>query len=547
MADNFNTFKNIGDTVSFDSLYRGIENMGKAIASARAAKAKANAKSNDELQKMILTLDQQKGLTSLQAQKNKNDYANALQVTLEAAKTDPNTTLSTFLTAKQDYNAYSNMAVDQSKVEEEIRRKAGEGLISASVLDLYNQATKDGNMLPFLNPNVQLELNRQGIYVVPDPNSEAELTDGTKAPIWAFVSAPSLAKPKSIVDEFTKIKNDPSNYTSTVSSVKTPTKIKGVFDNAVTETFTIKPEKVTELKEQLASDVGIQSLYRTDNELWTKKTLLKYEEINQDQTLQNLSQEEKLKLAAKRAIQQDIDDYNKNGLFNYDKKNLGTVTERADSKIIINNKQNVIDRGALGAGQQMRYVKGAAANEAMNTTDQVNAIAAKLKANGDRPVIEDFNGRKVVYTRVRPGVVMANYLDEVNEQTAGFQIQKRKQGTGAGEFLYTPGDLGSEQFYDQATLSPVKQSEVSKIMKKGSIDEYVKINGKVYAKFTSVIEGNKGISIDATNAFYVYVRPDSELDRNGASMYENQGGKTINSMYKWDGWNAEQNNAPVFK
>lgn len=547
MADNFNTFKNIGDTVSFDSLYRGIENMGKAIASARAAKAKANAKSNDELQKMILTLDQQKGLTSLQAQKNKNDYANALQVTLEAAKTDPNTTLGTFLTAKQDYNAYSNMAVDQSKVEEEIRQKAGEGLISASVLDLYNQATKDGNMLPFLNPNVQLELNRQGIYVVPDPNSEAELTDGTKAPIWAFVSAPSLAKPKSIVDEFTKIKSDPSNYTSTVSSVKTPTKIKGVFDNAVTETFTIKPEKVTELKEQLASDVGIQSLYRTDNELWNTKTIKEYAAIEADPLTKTLPQEEKLKLAAKRAIQKDIDEYNKNGLFNYDKKNLGTVTERADQNITINNKQNVIDRGPLGAGQQMRYVKGAAANEAMNSQDQVNAIAAKLKANGDRPVIEDFNGRKVVYTRVRPGVVTANYLDEVNEQTAGFQIQKRKQGTGAGEFLYTPGDLGSEQFYDQATLSPVKQSEVSKIMKKGSIDEYVKINGKVYAKFTSVIEGNKGISIDATNAFYIYVRPDSELDRNGASMYENLGGKTINSMYKWDGWNAEQNNAPVFK
>jgi hypothetical protein len=543
MADNLNTFKNIGDTVSFDSLYRGIENMGKAIASARAAKAKAAAKSNDELQKMILTLDQQKGLTSLQAQKNRQDLATTLENTFTAAKENPNTTLSTFLTERQNYNMSSNMAVDQSKVEQDIRQKAGEGLISASVLDLYNQATKEGNMLPFLNPNVQLELNRQGIYVESDPRSVKKLSDGTEGATWAFVSAPSLAKPKSIVDEFAKIKNDPSNYTSTVSSVKTPTKIKGVFDNAVTETFTIKPEKVTELKEQLASDVGIQSLYRTDNELWNGKTFFEYEAINKDQTLQTLPQEEKLKLAAKRAIQKDIDAYSKNGLFNYDKKNLGTVTERADQNITINNKQNVIDNTALTASSDPKKIKGARALDAINDQAQLNAIAAKLKKNGDKPVRDKFNGKDIVYIRVGPGKVDAYYLEDATEQSAGFQTQKQKQGQGTGSFIYTPGSMSSELgFYDPETLAPVNESEVSKIMKEGTIDDVVKIKGEIYLKYTKTIKDEKGISLANENFYYVKMRKDGRLDRAVSSQYENSNGKKVTTMYQWDGWGSEETN-----
>lgn len=547
MADNFNTYKNIGNTVSFDSLYRGIENMGKAIAAARTAKAKAQAKSNDELQKMILTLDQQKGLTSLQAQKNKSDLATALTNTFEAAKKDPNTTLGTFLTERTNYNTSSNMAVDQSKIENEIRQKASEGLISASVIDLYNQATKDGNMLAFLNPNIQLELNRQGIYVVADPNSVATLTDGSKSPTWAFVSSPTLAKPKSIIDEFAKIKNDPSNYTSAITTnEKTRTKVNGVWDTKTIETFTIKPEKITELKEQLASDVGIQSLYRTDNELWNKKTLLEYEAINKDQTLQGLSQEEKLKLAAKRAIQKDIDAYNSQGKFNYADIKTGTVTEKSDSKIIINNART-IDRGPMSASSGVKTIKGARALDAINTPEQLKEIGAKLKKNGDNPVYDTFNGKKIMY--VREGkYVNAYYMDEVNEQAAGFQIQKTKQNADPKSFVYTPGDLKDKQFYDPANLAPVSQSKVSQIMKEGTIDDYVKIGGKIYAKYTSIIQGAEGISLDRTNSFYVYVEPDQEFDRIGASYYENKGGKAIISMYDWDGWGSEEtNDTPVIK
>jgi hypothetical protein len=542
MAENFNTFRNIGDTVSFDSLYRGIENMGKAIASARAAKAKAQAKSNDELQKMILTLDQQKGLTSLQSQKNRSDLATVLKNTFEAAKEDPNTTLGTFLNQRADYYTSSNMAVDQSKVENEIRQKAGEGLISATVLDLYNQATKEGNMLPFLNPANQLELNRQGIYVVADPKSVATLTDGTKTATWAFVSSPSLAQPKSIIDEFAKIKNDPSNYTSAIASVKTETKIKGVFDNAITETFTIKPEKVTELKEQLASDVGIQSLYRTDNELWEKKTSLEYDAIDRDPITKTLPQEEKLKLAAKRAIQKDIDAYNKQGGFNYDDKSMGTVTEKSESKTIINNYPRTIDRGPMSASSGVKSIKGARALDAINTDAQLKEIAAKLKQNGDKPVYDTFNGKKIMYVRVKPGVVDAFYMDEVNEQAAGFQIQKTKQNADPKSFVYTPGDLKDKQFYDPANLEPVSQSKVSQIMKEGTIDDYVKIGGKIYARYTSIIQGAEGISIDRTNSFYIYVDRDQEFDKIGASYYENKGGKAITSMYDWDGWGSEETN-----
>jgi len=541
MADNFNTYQTIGDTVSFDSLYRGIENMGKAIAAARTAKAKAQAKSNDELQKMILTLDQQKGLTSLQAQKNKSDLATALTNTFEAAKKDPNTTLGTFLTERTNYNTSSNMAVDQSKIENEIRQKAGEGLISATVLDMYNQATKEGNMLPFLNPNNQLELNRQGIYVVPDPNSVATLTDGTKSATWAFVSSPSLAKPKSIIDEFAKIKNDPSNYTSAITTnEKKETKVNGVWDTKTIETFTIKPEKITELKEQLASDVGIQSLYRTDNELW-KKTVLEYDAINKDQTLQGLPQEEKLKLAAKRAIQKDIDAYNAQGKFNYADIKTGTVTEKSDSKIIINNART-IDRGPMKASSGIKTIKGARALDAINTKEQLNEIAAKLKKNGDNPVYDTFNGKKIMYVRVKPGVVDAFYMDEVNEQAAGFQIQKTKQNADPKSFVYTPGDLKDHKFYDPANLAPVEQSKVSQIMKEGTIDDYVKIGGKIYARYTSIIQGAEGISIDRTNSFYIYVERDHELDNIGAAYYENKGGKEINSLYDWDGWGSEETN-----
>jgi hypothetical protein len=543
MADNFNTFKNIGDTVSFDSLYRGIENMGKAMASARAAKAKAAAKSNDELQKMILTLDQQKGLTSLQAQKNRSDLATVLTNTFEAAKTDPNATLGTFLNQRADYNTASNMAVDQSKVENEIRQKAGEGLISATVLDLYNEATKEGNMLPFLNPNNQLELNRQGIYVVADPKSVKTLTNGSQAATWAFVSSPSLAQPKSIVDEFAKIKNDPSNYTSAITTnEKKETKVNGVWDTKTIETFTIKPEKVTELKEQLASDVGIQSLYRTDNELWEKKTFLEYDAIEKDPITKTLPQEEKLKLAAKRAIQKDIDAYDKQGRFNYADTKVGTVTEKSESKTIINNYPRTIDRGPMSASSGVKSIKGARALDAINTDAQLKEISAKLKQNGDKPVYDTFNGKKIMYVRVKPGVVDAFYMDEVNEQAAGFQIQKTKQNADPKSFVYTPGDLKDRQFYDPSNLEPVSQSKVSQIMKEGTIDDYVKIGGKIYARYTSIIQGAEGISIDRTNSFYIYVEPNQELDRIGASYYENKCGKGINSMYNWDGWGSEETN-----
>ena len=114
MADNLNTFKNIGDTVSFDSLYRGIENMGKAIASARAAKAKAEAKKNDETMKMVMSKQAETGMTPLWSINNLGNYTNFINTATNKIASNPNTGMNDIPVLYAEYQQKAQLTKAQS-------------------------------------------------------------------------------------------------------------------------------------------------------------------------------------------------------------------------------------------------------------------------------------------------------------------------------------------------------------------------------------------------------------------------------------------------
>lgn len=541
MADNFNTFKNIGDTVSFDSLYRGIENMGKAIASARAAKAKAEAKKNDELMKMVYQKNMETGKTPLQGIKNYQDFTSFLTTATNNIASDPNAGMNTVNLLFADYLTKSQLTTQQSNEEKKIRDGYSEGkAVSPEVITAFDKAYEaGGNMQWFTDPNNELDLARQGIFVTPDKSSEVNV-NGKKFYQWGYIST-SLSKAKNLTDELNKANGNISNYdvTSEVGNVKD---LKGGKRGQQTvemvKKYTLKPGKKEEIADQYSNDLEIQRFYLVNEDLFENK--VKPNLLSIQKLYPNMSLQEQLGLAAKQTIKYDVLAHN----FDYKDPSTQVLSGPNVTNVTVNNKQNIIDNTALKASTDPKKIKGARALDAINTQAQLNEIAAKLKKNGDKPVRDKFNGKDIVYIRVGPKMVDAYYLEDATEQSAGFQTQKQKQGQGTGSFIYTPGSMSSELgFYDPETLASVNESEVSKIMKEGTIDDVVKIKGDIYLKYTKTIKDEKGISLANENFYYVKMRKDGRLDRAVSSQYENSNGKKVTSMYNWDGWNAESNNA----
>jgi hypothetical protein len=233
-------------------------------------------------------------------------------------------------------------------------------------------------------------------------------------------------------------------------------------------------------------------LYRTDNELWEKKTSLEYDAIDRDPITKTLAQEEKLKLAAKRAIQKDIDAYNKQGRFNYDDKSLGTVTERADTKIIINPPKP-------------QYT--------------IN----------DKAGIADwtYNG-----TQILTGNLQTQWANQANYASGG----RNKFNVGGIE--------GKKTIYLDSDLKPIT-ANLASISNEWEYKEIYKIDGKIYVEITPGITADKKVNIGSA---LIEVKRGSTIDNTLRKLYEVNGSK-LASMEDWSGWNAVSNgnNAPVFK
>jgi hypothetical protein len=548
MADNFNTYKTIGDTVSFDSLYRGIENMGKAMASARAAKAKAAAKKDDEIMKMIYQKDMDTGKTPLQGLKNRKDFSNFLTTTQNSVAKDPNTGMNTVSDYWSQYKQKSDITTQQSKVEQLLTDAPSQGLaVSPIIGEEYNKAFANGGDMSYFtdqDPKKVLFLARQGITVQPDPNSAIKDANGKITGYsWGYVSA-TPTKATNLTDELDKVINNDNNFDKTQDIVGTAKDLKGANKDYQTatkqDTYTIKAGKVAQLADEYSNNPEIQKFYLVNNDIFDNKVKTIYLGYKNNSNYSNMSDQQLLSMSARDAIKIDI----LNTDFNKKKNDLILLSPPAQTNVTVNNKQDIIDNTSLTASSDPRKIKGARALDAINDQAQLNEIAAKLKKNGDNPVRDKFNGKDIVYVRLGPGKVDAYYLDDSTEQSAGFQTQKQKQGQGTGSFIYTPGSMSSELgFYDPETLAPVSESAVSKIMKEGTIDDVVKINGKIYLKYTKTIKDATGISLANENFYYVEMRKDGRLDRAVSSQYNNKGGKKVITMYDWDGWQAESNNA----
>ena len=535
MADNLNTYQTIGSTVSMDALYRGIENMSKSIAAARAAKAKAEAKKNEELQKQVLSKQAETGMTPLWSIKNLDNYSNFITTSTNEIATNPNTGMNKIPTIYAEYQQQAQLTKAQSEIEKNIRTAQQQGYaVSPEVVKAYDKAYEaGGNMEWFTNPDNQLFLARQGIYVTPDRRSEVDV-NGKKFYQWGYVST-NLSKAKNLTDELNKATGNTSNYnvTETTGAVKDiPGAKKGQQTIEMFTNYELKPGKKQEIADQYSNDLEIQRFYLVNDDTWGKVeknyTLLKT-------NFPNLGQDQLLTAAAKKTIYDDVMAHD----FNYKKPSTQVLSGPAQTNITINNA--IKDNTVIGAGVDTKYVDSGedAVKEALWTKPQLDNAVKLLKENSNNPVRYQLpNGKTVIYKYkdLAKKIVIATYANPLDEQSAGLQTQRIRQGSRKEDAItYKPGDFSTQELYDPTTLSKVNPSKVLGISQNWEIEDYLKVGDTIYAKITAQIPGGqgKGVAMKGQNSYYL------KLDKNKISKFDKIGAGEygVKSMYDWKGWN----------
>jgi hypothetical protein len=541
MADNLNTFKNIGDTVSFDSLYRGIENMGKAIASARAAKAKADAKKNDELMKMVYQKNMETGKTPLQGIRNLQDYTSFLSTATNNIASNPNTGMNTVNLLFADYLTKSQLTTQQSNEEKKIRDGYSEGkAVSPEVINAFDKAYEaGGNMQWFTDPNNQLDLARQGIYVTPDKSSEIDV-NGKKFYQWGYIST-SLSKAKNLTDELNTAAGNISNYdvTSEVENVKDLQGGKrGQQTVGMAKKYTLKPGKKEEIADQYSNDTEIQRFYLVNKDLFDYKVQPNLTSIQN--LYPNMSLQEQLGLAAKQAIKSDVLAHN----FDYKDPSTQVLAGPNVTNVTVNNQPQWVVSNKSSEGDKDILIPGGTSKDIDWTADRLKAARNALKNGGGNmvefvvPGTGKGAGKTVMVYIDKQGAVQSGYTKKVKQQNAGMQsnfINQKDFNAQSLEFRpgFTQGVKGN--YYDPLTMEKIPQNQILKVSNKWQINDYVKIDGVVYVSVNPVVPDNKDINIGEA---LIPVTDGDFFDDLGSKMYK------TDSMTRWKGWkdNASSTN-----
>lgn len=544
MADNFNTFKNIGDTVSFDSLYRGIENMGKAIASARAAKAKAEAKKNDELMKMVYQKNMETGKTPLQGIRNYQDFTNFLTTATNNIASDPNTGMNTVNLLFAEYLTKSQLTTRQSEIEKKLTEGPSQGLAVSPVIgEEYNKAYANGGDMQWFtdqNPKKVLFLARQGITVQPDPESAIKDANGKVTGYkWGYVSA-TPTKAKNLTDELDKVINNDNNFDKTQDIVGNAKGIGGSTKGYQTATkqdvYTIKPGKVAQLADEYSNDVEIQRFYLVNDNLYDNKVDPLYQTYKTMPEYQGYSDQQLLSLAARDAIKNDIMAYD----FSKKKNDLMLLSPPAQTKVVVNNNQpQWVVSTKSSKGDKTILMPGGTSKDIDWTAERVKAAKDAVKnAGGMTEFTVSGNGKgagkKVMVYLDNNGNVQSGYPKVIEQQNSGMQSNFINQKDFNGQSLefrpgFTQGINGS--YYDPITMEKIPQNKILKISNKWRINDYVKIDGQLYVSVNPVVPDNKDINIGEA---LIPVVAGDYFDDLGSKMFE------TDSMTSWKGW---QNNA----
>ena len=542
MADNFNTFRNIGDTVSFDSLYRGIENMGKAIASARAAKAKAEAKKNDETMKMVMSKQAETGMTPLWSINNLGNYTNFINTATNKIATNPNTGMNDIPVLYAEYQQKAQLTKQQSEVEKNIRTAQQQGFaVSPEVVKAYDKAYEaGGNMQWFTDPNNQLFLARQGIYVTPERSSEKDV-NGKKFYQWGYVST-TLSKAKNLTDELNTAAGNISNYdvTSEVGNVKD---LKGANKGQQTvemaTKYTLKPGKKEEIADQYSNDLEIQRFYLVNDDLFDNKVQPNLLAIQKQYP--NLSLDEQLNLAAKQTIKYDVLAHN----FDYKTPSNQVLAGPNQTNVTVNNQPQYVVSTKSSQGPKTILIPGGTSKDIDWTAERVAAAKDAIKKNGGKmaefvvPGNGKGNGKTVMVYLDKSRNVQSAYTKEVNQQNAGMQsnfINQKDFNAQSLEFRpgFTQGVKGN--YYDPKTMEKISQPEILKISETWKINDFIKIDGVLYASVNPKVPGNADVNISEA---LIPVAEGDFFDDLGAKMFN------TGSMTKWKGWKdtSSTNNA----
>jgi hypothetical protein len=491
MAENLNTFRNIGDTVSFDSLYRGIENMGKAIASARAAKAKASIKKDEMISKMLVDKQIETGMTPLQSVANSANFFTFYNDAVNKITADPNNGINSVNLNYANYRTQADIFKGQSNVELDIKKKASEGYaIKSDVIQDFNEAAREGNMTRFLTPQRQLELARQGIYVTPTTFSYKN-EKGEKIDVpWGLISA-DPQKQKDISEELKKYTSDASNYDETTSVSSAEDVDKSKKGNQVAKEkklYTFKASRKTQLAEDLSNDKEIQRYYLFNDNIWKGKVLNIFNNISTEDATKDLPLQTRLTMAAKQAI--------------YDNVMNNTDLNQA--------KENIMQL-SLGSTTNVKVV---------------NAPPKPQYTVNDKAGIADwtYNG-----TQILTGNLQTQWANQANYASGG----RNKFNVGGIE--------GKKTIYLDSDLKPIT-ANLASISNEWEYKEIYKIDGKIYVEITPGITADKRVNIGSA---LIEVKRGSTIDNTLRKLYEVNGSK-LTSMEDWSGWNAVSNvnNAP---
>lgn len=488
MADNFNTYQTIGNTVSFDALFRGIENMGKAIAAARTAKAKASLKKDELLSKMISDKQIEKGMTPLQAQINNANYQNFLVTAQNKMASDPNTALNSINSDWANYQTQADIFKDQSNIELDIRKKSSEGYaVKSDVIQDFNEASKEGNMSRFFSSNERiLDLARQGVYVTPTPFKTKNIKGEEIEVPWALITT-DLQKQKDLSQELKRYTSDPANYDETVTISDAETIKKSNKGNQVAEEkklYTFKASKKSQLADELSNDKEIQRYYLFNDNVWNDRTKDLFDNISLADQTKDFPLQTRLAMAAKQAIYYDVMN---NTDLNQSKENIMQLSQGSTTNVKV-----------------------------INPPKPVNVVNTK---SGDIPLVID--GKTV------------------NAQSAGLQEQWARQDNYTAKGLtFRAGQLESKsRVFLDSNMKPLS-TKLSEIASEWEYTNLYMINGEVYVEAMPTLTADKKVNV---NTVLIKVEEGSDLDSRFTKLYT-VNGVAPKSMKKWSGWKKENLN-----
>lgn len=510
------TFEMMGKTASFAPLYNGMAQITAQLAKAKAEAEKQRKKAEEEAMAKVddFIVSDKNNYTQKYLPYATTAMGDLINRVAEDKAKYPNTWTNRvsqqILKTKNDLN----WALEQSAVQRNIEKSAQEGyIVPEELLQAYKTNYGDVSDIAAIAPG----LSDYNINVGPD----------------GAISA-NLVKPVDLTDEFGKFKNNRALFLEPKLEFSQVTSPQGVKFDITKQVSSMDPASVDVFTKESMNNPSLRVSYLTDPNKRTQVNAI-MQELSATPGYDQITPEQIKQLAVSRAIQSDIEKYDKT------RSQITAQREAKGMTINVGQKPSIIDPDSVFFEEQSQFTSStpvATFSQGGQRTPSEKQSFENLKRSvelggGTHTVTQ--NGETFVYKKDNAGNIKKYKVE--SGTIYGFDArQVWEKQSDKEQFKSVPTTMiSNKKLYSPDTKEPLgesRQNEIVSTFPGGLISSYLYINGKVYASVSYEIPSARGVGIADTNSFLVEVTKGDNFDVLGRNLASSQK-KKYNSMYDY--------------